>query len=57
MGGWWLLEDSADLGAYLEFFFPLFKIYFMYFWPGWVFVAVQRLSLVVVGRGYSLAAV
>lgn len=25
MGGWWLLEDSADLGLYLEFFFPLFK--------------------------------
>ena len=62
MGGWWLLEDSADLGLYLEFSFPLFKIYFMYkkkiiFWLCWVFVAVHRLSLVVASRAYSVVAV
>ena len=30
---------------------------FVYFWLLWVFVAVQRLSLTVVSKGYSLAVV
>ena len=31
-----------------------FKIYFIYFWLRWVFIAVHRLSLVEASGGYSL---
>ena len=31
-----------------------FKFLFIYFWLFWVFIAVCRLSLVAVNRGYSL---
>ena len=37
------------------FFFKIFVL--AYFWLFWVFVAVHRLSLVVVNRGYSSVAV
>ena len=30
-----------------------FKIYFIYFWLRWVFVAARGLSLVAVSRAYS----
>ena len=43
----WLIKQMLPHG--------MFK--FVYFWLLWVFVAVQRLSLTVVSKGYSLVVV
>ena len=39
----------------LASFFFLELLFWSYFWPCWVFVAVLRLSLVVASRGYFLS--
>ena len=56
------VRDLAKLKETVAVFSFLYKqhllIYlFIYSWLPWVFVAVCRLSLVVVSRGYSLGAV
>ena len=43
--------------CFFFFFNNIFYLLFVYLCLHWVFVAVCRLSLVVVNRGYSLAAV
>ena len=47
--GRFLTREVPWSGFYISFF--------LYFWPGWVFVAAHRLSLVKASGGYSLAAV
>ena len=39
---------------FLKFKKSFYFILFIYFWLCWVFVAVRRLSLVALSRGYSL---
>ena len=52
----WQIDSLEFLTSRIFFFFRIFKknkfILFIYFWLRWVFVAVCRLSLVVVSRGY-----
>ena len=49
----WALGQASRTPVCTLLFFLYKFIYFIYFWLHWVFVAVRRLSLVAVSRGYS----
>ena len=50
-----VVNSKGDNRAWV--FWLLFLTVFIYFWLCWILVAVCRLSLIVVSRGYSLIAV
>ena len=52
-----MITKQRQVNDHKVFHYNLFfnkLILFIYFWLHWVFIAVRRLSLVAVNRGYSL---
>ena len=54
-GGKGRIDWEFDIDMYTQLYIYIF-FFFFYFWLCWVLIAVYKLSLVVVGRGYSLVA-